>query len=52
MFQTHDIETPFGNVHVAVQGDRTKPAIVTYHDIGLNRKYLIFTDMYILENHK
>jgi hypothetical protein len=24
---------------VAVQGDTTKPAILTYHDLGLNCKY-------------
>lgn len=37
--QEDDIETALGNVHVAVQGDRSRPAIVTYHDIGLNSKY-------------
>ncbi|XP_074646717.1 protein NDRG3-like isoform X3 [Tubulanus polymorphus] len=31
-----DIETPYGLIHVAVQGDRSKPAILTYHDIGMN----------------
>ena len=34
------METPFGNMHVAIQGDRAKPAILTFHDIGLNREYL------------
>jgi len=32
-------------VSVIVQGDRNKPAIVTYHDIGLNgniRSFLTF----------
>jgi hypothetical protein len=24
---------------VAVQGNRSKPAILTYHDLGLNCKY-------------
>ena len=33
------METPYGNVHVAIQGDRAKPAILTFHDIGLNRKF-------------
>lgn len=33
-----DIETPFGNLHVAIQGDRSKLAILTFHDIGLNSK--------------
>ena len=43
IFQSNDIETPHGNVHVAIQGDRSKPAILTYHDIGLNRKYNNFS---------
>ncbi|XP_057671759.1 protein NDRG3 isoform X2 [Diorhabda carinulata] len=30
------VETDRGNVVVAVQGSRTKPAILTYHDLGLN----------------
>ncbi|XP_060520892.1 protein NDRG3 isoform X1 [Cylas formicarius] len=30
------VETDRGNVVVAVQGNRNKPAIVTYHDLGLN----------------
>ncbi|XP_071496782.1 protein NDRG3-like isoform X1 [Diadema antillarum] len=30
------VETEWGNILVAIQGDRTKPAILTYHDIGLN----------------
>lgn len=37
--QDDDVETPYGNMHVAVQGDRSKPAILTFHDIGLNRKF-------------
>jgi len=32
------IETKFGSILVGIQGDRSKPAIVTYHDIGLNCK--------------
>ncbi|XP_076470455.1 protein NDRG3-like isoform X3 [Babylonia areolata] len=36
LIQEDDIETPFGNMHVAIQGDRSKPAIMTFHDIGLN----------------
>ena len=39
--QEDDIETPFGNMHVAIQGDRSKQAILTFHDIGLNREYII-----------
>lgn len=34
--QEERIDTEFGTVVVAVQGDKTKPAIITYHDIGLN----------------
>lgn len=33
------METPCGNIRVAIQGDRMKPAILTVHDIGLNRKF-------------
>lgn len=32
------VETDKGEVLVAVQGDATKPAILTYHDLGLNCK--------------
>lgn len=30
------VPTDKGDILVAVQGDTTKPAIVTYHDLGLN----------------
>ena len=30
------IDTSRGQVMVALKGDRSKPAIVTYHDLGLN----------------
>ena len=30
------VSTERGNVTVALKGDRSKPAIVTYHDLGLN----------------
>ena len=30
------VTTPQGNVTVAWKGDRSKPAILTYHDLGLN----------------
>lgn len=33
------MSTEFGSVRVAIQGNTKKPAIVTYHDIGLNRKF-------------
>lgn len=34
--QEDKIETNFGTMVVAVQGERNKPAMFTYHDIGLN----------------
>lgn len=34
------VETDRGTLLVAIQGDRRKPAILTYHDIGLNCEYL------------
>ena len=33
------VETDRGIILVAIQGDRSKPAILTYHDIGLNCKF-------------
>lgn len=30
------VETDKGSLLVAVQGNRAKPAILTYHDLGLN----------------
>ncbi|CAI9716008.1 Hypothetical predicted protein [Octopus vulgaris] len=36
VLQEEDVETPCGNIRVAIQGDRAKPAILTFHDIGLN----------------
>lgn len=36
------VETDRGNVLVAVQGSRNKPAILTYHDLGLNCKSYFF----------
>jgi hypothetical protein len=37
--QEHHIQTSHGPVSVAVYGDHDKPALVTYPDIALNRKY-------------
>ncbi|KAG5890232.1 hypothetical protein JTB14_031159 [Gonioctena quinquepunctata] len=34
--QEEVVETDRGNIVVAVQGSRNKPAILTYHDLGLN----------------
>lgn len=39
VIQLDFVETEWGNILVAIQGDRTKPAILTYHDLGLNRKF-------------
>ena len=31
-----ELDTNFGLVVVAIQGDKSKPAIVTYHEAGVN----------------
>lgn len=33
------VETDKGSLLVAVQGNQAKPAILTYHDLGLNCEY-------------
>lgn len=33
------VPTDKGDILVAVQGDPAKPAILTYHDLGLNCKF-------------
>jgi len=44
------VPTDKGDVHVAIQGDTAKPAIVTYHDLGLNCEWpsTLPYQMYIL----
>lgn len=41
--QEHDVETPYGMLHVVIRGapKGNKPAILTYHDVGLNREYCV-----------
>uniref|UniRef100_A0ACB8EBD6 Protein ndrg4 n=1 Tax=Sphaerodactylus townsendi TaxID=933632 RepID=A0ACB8EBD6_9SAUR len=38
--QEHDIETPYGLLHVVIRGSPkgNRPALLTYHDVGLNRE--------------
>ncbi|KAJ0069522.1 hypothetical protein NL108_008467, partial [Boleophthalmus pectinirostris] len=40
VLQEHDVETPYGMLHVVIRGapKGNKPAILTYHDVGLNRE--------------
>lgn len=47
------VETDRGTITVAVQGSRTKPAIITYHDLGLNyissfQAFFNYMDMRVL----
>uniref|UniRef100_A0AAQ5XLI0 NDRG family member 4 n=1 Tax=Amphiprion ocellaris TaxID=80972 RepID=A0AAQ5XLI0_AMPOC len=39
-WKEHDVETPYGSLHVVIRGapKGNKPAILTYHDVGLNHK--------------
>ncbi len=49
------VSTDKGNVTVALKGDRSKPAILTYHDLGLNYisnfqvslNFIVFIEEYI-----
>ncbi|XP_070616662.1 protein NDRG4 isoform X4 [Erythrolamprus reginae] len=38
--EEHDIETPYGLLHVVLRGSArgNRPALLTYHDVGLNHK--------------
>uniref|UniRef100_A0AAX7SDK1 Protein NDRG2 n=1 Tax=Astatotilapia calliptera TaxID=8154 RepID=A0AAX7SDK1_ASTCA len=40
IFRTHSVETPHGVLHVTLHGTRTtrRPAILTFHDVGLDSK--------------
>ncbi|CAG9138253.1 unnamed protein product [Plutella xylostella] len=42
------VRTDRGDIMVAVHGDRNKPAIVTYHDLGLNCEF--FSLHYLLRS--
>uniref|UniRef100_V9I6V3 Protein NDRG3 n=2 Tax=Apis cerana TaxID=7461 RepID=V9I6V3_APICE len=47
------VETDKGSILVAVQGNRAKPAILTYHDLGLNyissfQAFFNYIDMRVL----
>lgn len=51
------VETDKGSLLVAVQGNRAKPAILTYHDLGLNcEQFAIkerlewYTELYVYRN--
>lgn len=35
------VDTDNGPVCVGVQGDRSAPAILTYHDLGLNCEFIV-----------
>lgn len=37
--QEHRIHTKHGSVSVAVYGDEDKPALISYPDVALNRKW-------------
>uniref|UniRef100_A0A8C2TPT8 NDRG family member 4 n=1 Tax=Coturnix japonica TaxID=93934 RepID=A0A8C2TPT8_COTJA len=54
----HDIETPYGLLHVVIRGSPkgNRPAILTYHDVGLNHKlcfnaFFNFEDMQEITQH-
>lgn len=54
--QEQDVRTPFGPMRIVIQGERRQPAIVTYHDIGLNSNscfqgFFNFPEMQIIAKH-
>ncbi|KAF6018193.1 hypothetical protein EB796_023486 [Bugula neritina] len=54
--QEQDVPTEYGIIKVAIQGNTKKPAIITYHDIGLNhvtgfQNFFHFTDMVVILEH-
>lgn len=50
--QEHHVRTRCGSVSVIVYGDQDKPALITYPDLALNRKYnsawLVFISDYAI----
>ena len=55
LYTEETVETAKGKVVVAFAGDRKKPAIVTYHDLGLNYisnfQARMLTDTYYVHPH-
>ena len=48
--QEHSVETPHGVLHVTLHGTRTtrRPAILTFHDVGLDSESLLLGPVRIL----
>jgi pimeloyl-ACP methyl ester carboxylesterase len=54
--EEHTVYTPFGSMRVVVHGDKHNPAIVTYHDLGLNstscfQGFFNYPDMKVIAKH-